>query len=295
MMTRRRFILTTAGVLVPALPRVAVAQGPFVAMRPKTTKPPFGSVQINWGHPLARDLRLCVLFNEGAGLPRDLLWHGPATQSGTMSWLTNSSGPGVAAGGTTSDFFSFGSLVDLTGIGTLSVTAIATPVGMARGDFVCHWGAAGSRHFNLLQGVTASTFQFFGSTDGSNSTGSNTISFSVGQTYRLTGVADGTDIRLYQNGVAGTPVAVGTLYGGATNTVNVGANDNSGSTTQVTLAYIHARPLSASECAWLHAEPYAFLSSVPAVTYVFMRTPAAPAEPGGGGITPLRSLLGVGQ
>ena len=68
-MTRRRFILTAAGVLVPALPKVVAAQGPFVDLRPKTVKPPFGAAQVNWGHPFAQGLRLLELFTAGVTGP----------------------------------------------------------------------------------------------------------------------------------------------------------------------------------------------------------------------------------
>jgi hypothetical protein len=57
-----------------------------------TAKPPAGA-QINFGHPLARHLSMLMLFNEGAGTPRNLLGNSTlVTETGPPSWHTSTTG-----------------------------------------------------------------------------------------------------------------------------------------------------------------------------------------------------------
>src|SRR3990167_119944 len=60
-------------------------------------KPPFGAAEIDWGHPLARELVVCLLFNEQAGIPQDSgPYHATTGKSPSLAWKATSQGPGVA-------------------------------------------------------------------------------------------------------------------------------------------------------------------------------------------------------
>jgi hypothetical protein len=64
-----------------------------IILRPKnwTNKPPKGA-QVNFGHPLAKGLSLLLLYNEGSGVPRDLLGVNNPVENGGPTWGTSSAG-----------------------------------------------------------------------------------------------------------------------------------------------------------------------------------------------------------
>mgnify|MGYP001610397100 CR=1 FL=1 len=72
------------------------------------TKPPL-PVSINWGHPCARGLALCLLFNEGGGAPVDLVRQRRPALNGTPAWNSGLmfDGPCLDFDGT-GDYLDFG-------------------------------------------------------------------------------------------------------------------------------------------------------------------------------------------
>ncbi|HEX9836542.1 MAG TPA: hypothetical protein VGB90_06785 [Alphaproteobacteria bacterium] len=50
-----------------------ISTGPALIFPERWRTQPFEPVEIDWHHPLARDLRFCVVFNQGAGKPIDLV------------------------------------------------------------------------------------------------------------------------------------------------------------------------------------------------------------------------------
>src|SRR5678810_530534 len=71
----------------------------FRTSKNTNTKPPMGA-QINWGHPLAKDLVVYFVFNEGGGIARSLVIpYVPSTTS--HSWKVGGIGLSGSFNGTT--------------------------------------------------------------------------------------------------------------------------------------------------------------------------------------------------
>jgi hypothetical protein len=65
-------------------------------------KPPFGAARVNWGHPLAQDLRICFLLHERAGMAYNLVGapHASIITGGANPWTDQGFlGDGVAVVG----------------------------------------------------------------------------------------------------------------------------------------------------------------------------------------------------
>ncbi len=84
----------------------------------------------------------------------------------------------------------------------ISVSAWVRPTSGTRQDFVSKWGSINYQYV-LLQGVTASRFQFYISTTSSNAIGSgdSTTVISAGVWYHVVGTYDGSTVRLFVNGL----------------------------------------------------------------------------------------------
>ena len=301
-MTRRRFLLTAAGVLVPALPKVVAAQGPFVAMRLKTTKPPFGTAQINWGHPLAFGLSSCLLLNEGGGLLlNDFVYSAGASyaREGTpateFQWLPTVRGIGLVIDGDgtgTLEIEYQGSGVPITANSNFSDFWVADITALAGGNpGLWRSGALNDGdHFHIFQGGNNRVWVRWAGSDillpGAGTaltTGMHSEGISLVSGSRVTEYIDGVQTQTATHAVATGSRTINALGWQAASTDSVRG--------RYILFYCWSRALSSTEFLWLHAEPYAFLQPIPAVTYAFMRTPAAPAA----GVTPLRTLMGVGR
>jgi len=300
MMTRRRFILTAAGLLVPALPSSVSGQGPFVARRLRDVKPPFGAVQINWGHTLARGLNALWLHNEAGGSRLFNLVAG--VNNGLVTdaiWRVTRHGIGLFYDGAGSDRTSYGNNPTVLAPSTFSWTSMVSVTGGAIGTGQMLDAGIDSvnerfMRYSVSGGVPGGVFFVDGSTGNSQAT---TPSLETGLAFVVGTYDDAGDriARMYLNGVVGTAgsALIGTLQG--VSTLFAGATRNNVSVFNGTILFqsVYRRVLSPAEILELYAEPYAFLQPVPAVTYVFLRTPAAAEVPSA--VPPLRSLMGVGR
>jgi hypothetical protein len=114
-------------------------------------------------------------------------------------------------------------------LANISVCAWVKPSdAVSRYDYVAKWFTAPSGYkYNLLQGVTPGTFQFFISIDGSAGVSSPvSATYTAGTWYFLCGTFDGATIRLFLNGVeqgAGTAQA-GSIFTGSTASDTIGGS-----------------------------------------------------------------------
>jgi hypothetical protein len=58
-------------------------------------KPPYGAAEIDPGHPLAKGLVFCFLFNEGGGVPHSLVGALDVQPAAGLTWASRSSGLGI--------------------------------------------------------------------------------------------------------------------------------------------------------------------------------------------------------
>ena len=267
---------------MPALPKVVAARGPFVNFRPKTVKPPFGAAQIDWGHPLASNLAFAVILNEGVGtILFDLHGTRPRFQTGTPTWVVGDRG--IMIRNPTSEFrelsahvptqygFSLHALTRANSGNNGTLRACVAVLDAALAGQALGWGSTTGIPTLRDQGTIVA-----GTAIGLNVWASLTGNFE-----------SSTSRRIYVNGILNVSNSTSTTFG-AKDRFAVGDET---SIYDLLLALCYTRLLSPAEMLWLHTEPYAFLQPVPAVTYAFMRTPAAPAA----GVTPLRTLMGVGR
>ena len=297
-MTRRRFILTAAGILIPALPRIVSAQGPFVDFRPRTRKPPFGSVQVNWGHPLAAGLTDYWLLAEGAGQAVNLVTDVRSTSTAIPPGVVGPGGMSRSFDGGTSNRFLDGRVRQYgNGINYSVWCRCRATAGDAFQNPLDSDDGASLRVFQLrFSNTNQYNFITFNTGGGNSNASGGTLTLNVDTS--LSGTANADLATVYQDGIAQhtSSFGAGTLASN-NDTIRIGKYLG-GTTTQPFTGQVYAcarwqRVLLAPEMRWLHIEPYAFLQPIPAVTYAFMRTPAA--APAGPGAPPLRTLMGVGR
>jgi len=126
-----------------------------------------------------------------------------ATSTGSPTVAAGKINQGIALGG--ASLLDAGRQSVLTGLTNLTVSAWVKPNETGRGDYVGMWnntgGTVGSK-FVLLQGVNDSKFAFYVSSGAANSTsGASVTTLSLGRWYHVVGTYDGTNDKLYVNGV----------------------------------------------------------------------------------------------
>ena len=145
------------------------------------------------------------MFDEGAGTTA-------ADSSGSNNTGTLVNGPVWTPSGKINGGLSFDGVDDFVDVGNpsaiktlanITVSAWIRPQSTARQDYITQWGVGGTRHFNLISGITAGKFDFFVSINGtaSPSAGASITSINPGTWYHVVGTYDGANIRLYVNGV----------------------------------------------------------------------------------------------
>ena len=228
-------------------------------------KPHYGSVEVNWGHPLTQNLRGCWLFNETIGSPRNLAkQRNVGTLTGGVAWTPSPRGPVLKFDGSSGKvtFTQYPSTVT----GPFTWLVDVKPSGSGEKEII-DAGQPG-----LTFGAIGATLLFW---DGSFFTSSALPDEWV----RVAAVRDGSNFKsLYLNGRldasgAGTGQALLT-------TLSIGALVSGGREFPGSIGhlFIYDAALSASLVAWAGAEPYAGLSPIVRRRY-FIFTPAA--APGG--------------
>ena len=153
----------------------------------------------------------------------------------------------------TNNSVNLGNPSKLQTLNTMTVCAWITPSSITRSDWVAQWDSGIVKHFGLFSGVSVYSFSFY-AYNGTTSNGANSATFTLGNTYFVCGYYDGTNIGVYMNGVAGTPVALtGPLYSSSSDNVYIGydSSPHYGNGT-IDNVQIWNRALSASEISALY-------------------------------------------
>ena len=222
-----------------------------------TIKPPFGSY-IDWGHPLAEGLVRCFLFNEHAGqVVNDL---SPCEKNGKNDgafW-----GDGLYFDGSSSEIdCGKGKSLILTDM-TL-VARINPAVDLAsQPDYVAFIDKSRSWSLTTWSDGTVIMQTYYG--DGSNWVRTTSTTIPVANTwYDLSGVADGTNIKIYVDEVKeGTTALPDSIYNKADAITTIGNDTDAPSryfNGLIDRSFIYKRALSSDENKWLKAEPYCFI------------------------------------
>jgi hypothetical protein len=258
---------------MPYIKRSAVWPDPRV-------KPPFGSVEIDWSHPLAQRLVSCFLLNEGGGPPLDLatgLRGLLVSDSATVSpWSTRAAGSYFKSGGT--NLGSFGTSLNAADDAIVNVTSenftIVVDVYPHPDDetasppvlYASHRDGPGWQVRRSPNAAAALEFNTIGS--GSGTLASDVNSLIDGRLQRCVVARAGTTGHIYIDGIEpGYSVATSLVDPGSVSTPyciagSIGLNGACPADGVDRALFYRNRALSQSDAMWLAEEPYAFLRPI---------------------------------
>ena len=267
-------------------------------------KPPYGSVEIDGGHPLAQGLVSAMLFNEGAGPASDLVLE----RSGEP--FTTSANPGAPLWTVTSQGVE----------GDFSQAALGyykTPGFMENNNshfsvyFVGKFTTGAARYAGGIGGGASDRLSW-GYDDGGaglqwlflfNSVAfiNSTLIPTTGHVYAM-GMAytRGSQMLFHEHSLTAKTVRIATISTASTPATGgpdihlVGCRNTQDNfwSNSINRHYFWKRPLTAGEFLWLNAEPYAFLRPIIRRRYF---VPSAAAAPAGSTVQRRLTLLGVGS
>jgi len=230
-------------------------------------KPPFGAVEIDWGHPLSSRLAYAVVMNEGGGGPRSLVSQKRGILNGGITWAPGEDGAALHGDGGTASYVETNELSDIVSDAGGSVVWRMKPTSAFNdGQTRIMWGF-GSQLNNL-------TAQKFG--DGNFYIGWNAgadyrvILAATAQnwpqnqwsSYQFTWGAGGSSF--YQNGIVLGTNGTTPVPPGSTATMPLLGDSGAGGDFLGYFAYwyYYRRVLPQSEALWLSTEPYIMLRPI---------------------------------
>ena len=269
---------------------------PLLDTRPRVVKLPFGSVEVDWGHPLARKLVHYWPTNEGGGNQTNLTsppWPAKLQSANLAVWSTDAKGLTMKFSG--AQFNAVGVIPSLV-TSPVSIFAGVVLVNNVGTQIIASWGDAAGASADLGMTPTRGGGGLFKvEWNGTILTGTlaNILNRPSVVGWTRAGSTGSWTATIYQNGILDTrgttatnPVTAGTFALGRPGDFN-GAYFNG----QIEWLGVWSRALSASEALWLAKEPYAFLRPRPAARTAFMQgSQVAAAAP----VLPWRTLIGVG-
>lgn len=231
-------------------------------------KPHFGMrCGIDWSHPLARGLRLCLLFNEGGGAPRDISNYHTIVPLGAPAWT-----PAGYLTGSTSDYVScrnapnYGGAVTVWWRGRVN----AWPGGATR-YWIAGWSNTDTTIYEydkILSIKDSNKAASFYTYSGWAINVDASTAITLGVDTDILGVHDLSDLYVYLNGRSdASPIAAAASYAGYTtprillNSPAIPPAVYTGALVVTNVAGVWLRALSAAEVAWLYAEPYAMIQA----------------------------------
>jgi len=248
-------------------------------------KPPFGSVTIDWNHPLAQGLVGCWLFNEGAGLTAyDLAMNKHGALTNGPLWVPGRTGTALNFDGADD---SVSALFDTADIVTVSAWVkmnkpdasdfnFVTQDGGVSGRFSTGW-SGGERFYIAKSGVAYHKLTNAYSLSTYNNSWHHIV---------LVYTPDNTQSHIYVDGVEASYAAASSQTITSNTTVYLGQEGALYSNGLFDDVRIHNRVFSASEVLWLYIEPYAFLQPVIRRRYFVPAVAAAAAEAAHGAMYP---------
>lgn len=247
--------------MAPYIKRSAIWPDPRV-------KPPFGSVEIDWSHPLAMHLVSCFLFNEGGGRPIDLATGLAATLSGTPQ------GYAVAAGGS---YIKTANIAYVTPVDDAARFGITSESFSLACDFYPSSADAGFAYFASRLDAGASdgwvvrtiAGKIFISTfaGGAQSSSNSVAGMTNDRLNRTVTVRTGSTPAYFVDGQSIATESNPGLddAGASTGVYRIAANQSGGSIPKTGIdraLFYFGRSLSQEDAAWLNAEPYDFLRPI---------------------------------
>lgn len=231
---------------------------------------PHGGARVDFGHPLAQGLVTCIPLLEAQGGISDLVRREGVTE-GKPVWTAGQRGAGISPTNDNGPYLNFDPFVGLASMSIFSAFEITGARSASH-----NWGGIGVWQIGatsiLIRSESSTTTRAIIAFSGGNiDTGGRTDSYVVGNNSIAVVVASAS-LTLWCNAVQiGAPVAgSGTKTAMPATPYWVYSGDGSldGIAPHIGQAvYGWDRALTRDEIAWLHAEPFAFLSPAVARTY----------------------------
>jgi hypothetical protein len=226
---------------------------------------PAAGARVNFGHPLAQDLRLAILLNEGSGFRVSSAanpMHVATATDANSTWTAGKHGRAIKATSDGGTAFNFGSghaslnpggdrvtvmvCAELFSQGQFNRCFVSNPTGNA----TVHWG---------IGKTNADAWVFWIDTGSLMSLSTTGV---VGETRVVAGSYDGANGRIYLDGVEKNSTAkTGNISTGGN--ILIGGNSTGGNQNwkaPVYWGYMWARTLTQDEIEWVTAEPYALIA-----------------------------------
>ncbi|MDE2107464.1 MAG: LamG domain-containing protein [Patescibacteria group bacterium] len=245
-------------------------------------KPPYGT-RVNRKDPIGKSVVGCWLLNEGAGgMAYDASGHGNnGTLNGGVTWSGGDLQFNGGSSGATTAYVSVPNAASLNFTSQITVRARIYLFTLNTGNgqrIVAKWDGS---HSWILEQANNSTFKFW-INNGSTSTNA-AFSATAGVWWDLLGTFDGSNIKIYGNGVLKATTALSGAISTNTHPVYFGAGENL-SNNQFLNGIIRDSQilpiaLSASQILSLYTDPYCYLE------------PRTLWLPSGGAVTPPPSTI----
>lgn len=228
-------------------------------------KPLLGTL-INWAHPLSKGLIGCWLFNENSGdKVFDLSGNGNLGTFGAgasaPTWEPGRIGPALDFdGGDEIDCGSGSTLDNLTSAITVEAWVKPGLTGSWQTIVEKNWNVAGQSW--ILEITNSNWFEFYVKTSDGLANAQWTTAVSTGVWYHIVGTFDGTNVKLYVNGLLKESDNLTGTIGINSNPVYIGNKKNLDQffTGSVGMLKIYNRTLNASEIWQLYIDPYCWLA-----------------------------------
>ena len=254
----------------------------YAPRRAKNQKPRFGSVEIDWVHPLARGLFAAWIFNEGAGGPTDLVRGTRGTLNGP-TWGTTTAGIALGHVAGSSQWVDGGTAPPAMVAGPGSIVARIFPTTVGSNYFmpVSRNKGAGDNDWEIqIENTTAKVLlggNGFEQIKSTSTLSANTL-------YDLAFVLGGAGVGefFYLNGGLDNSTFVGFNWKTADGAIEFGRRAGNGFyyDGSISHVYLYSRALEAAEARALALDPYAFLRPKVARMYSWpVKLAAAAAVP----------------
>lgn len=240
---------------------------------------------IDWSHPLSRNLQICISFHEqGGSRVQEMVTRAYGTPSDVESHWNNARRYGSAWDVSNQEDqvlrYAASARWDFAHPPiTMAVYGhyFSTPVGFS---VIFSNGASGRERFRIIKASSGNGHQLQMSVRNSNDAGLSGLAFSANMTFMAAASYDGASVRYFLNGQTST-VAYTQTPNTTGDGLNVGDQPSAGNNYNGLVAgvLVYSRALSVAELQRLYISPWAMLSRYP------IRTQSPVGVTGGGGGT----------
>lgn len=231
----------------------------YITRRAKNQKPLFGTVEVDWGHPLAPRAG-CWVINEGAGQIIDLVARNNGTLGSAATWTATTQRAAIDFPGGATATIDLGTAGPSLQAHTVTLAVIFTTLPLGSGSLILARSSLGTDGWRYSFESTGQLGLAYNDGGIRGTYVDSGAGLSAITPYIYTAAWRQTDgaVDFYLNGALRSSIATttGTIINDPARQFTIGDTFMRGTVASV---YIHDRPIAAAEALWLATEPYAFL------------------------------------